>query len=134
MTVFVDTNVLIYAYGTDPRAERARDLLAAGGWIAIQSLNEFADVARRKLRMEWPSVADAIGQLLVLCTLFEHTTGVAQADAVRLAERYDLRIFDAMLLAIALAAGCDEFLSEDLHDGLVIDGRLTVRNPFAAVA
>ena len=40
-------------------------------------------------------------------------------------------IYDALIIASALEAGCGTLLSEDLQDGQLIDGRLTVRNPFA---
>ena len=48
--VFFDTNILIYAVAQDDsRAARAEELLAAGGVIGVQILNEFVSVARRKL-------------------------------------------------------------------------------------
>lgn len=45
-------------------------------------------------------------------------------------ERYRLSIRDSSMLACGLPAGCDSLWSEYLRDGLAIDGRLTVRNPF----
>jgi predicted nucleic acid-binding protein len=45
--------------------------------------------------------------------------------------RYRLQVYDAMILAAALVTGCDECLSEDMQDGLVVEGALRVRNPFA---
>ncbi|HYE27795.1 MAG TPA: hypothetical protein VEA61_06130 [Allosphingosinicella sp.] len=44
--------------------------------------------------------------------------------------RYKLAIYDAMLVASALLVECDVLWSEDMHDGLVIEGMLTIRNPF----
>jgi predicted nucleic acid-binding protein len=49
-----------------------------------------------------------------------------------LAERYRLSIYDAMIAASALHADCDTLWSEDMQDGLVLDGRLRVVNPFHA--
>jgi predicted nucleic acid-binding protein len=40
-------------------------------------------------------------------------------------------IYDALVVAAALEAGCATLYSEDLHDGQTIDGQLTIRNPFA---
>jgi predicted nucleic acid-binding protein len=37
---------------------------------------------------------------------------------------------NALIVAAALEAGCGELYSEDLHDGQVVDGKLTIRNPF----
>ena len=48
------------------------------------------------------------------------------------ARRYKIAFYDAAIVAAALLADCDTLWSEDMHDGLVIDGRLTIRNPFAA--
>lgn len=49
-----------------------------------------------------------------------------------LRERYGFSIYDSMILASALLAGCNLVFTEDLQDGQCIDGRLTVRNPFTA--
>jgi len=48
-----------------------------------------------------------------------------------LAERYGLSVWDSMIVAAALAADCDTLFSEDMHDGLMVDGSLTITNPFA---
>jgi len=50
---------------------------------------------------------------------------------LRLAERYTLSIYDGMIAAAAVVAGCDILYSEDMHHGLVIDGRVRIVNPFA---
>jgi predicted nucleic acid-binding protein len=73
---FLDTNVLVYAFTSDPRAERAQGLLARG------------------------------------------------------CKRYGCAIFDALVVAAALRANCRILWSEDMHDGLVVDGRLRIANPF----
>jgi len=50
---FVDSNVLIYAFTADPRAAAAQALLERGCVTSVQGLNEFTNVARRKLGMTW---------------------------------------------------------------------------------
>ncbi len=127
---FFDTNVLVYLASTEPaKARRARELLDIGGTISVQVLNEIANVTRRKLRFSWPETRDFLSLIramlsVVPITLRVHDQGLA------LAERYRLSIYDGMIAAAALGSGCDTLWSEDLHDGLVIGGRLTVRNPF----
>jgi predicted nucleic acid-binding protein len=65
---FFDTNVLIYALATDdPRAEIAEELLAGGGVVGVQTLNEFVAVAVRKLAMPWEEVLEALNAIRVLC-------------------------------------------------------------------
>ncbi|WP_200943278.1 MULTISPECIES: hypothetical protein [unclassified Rhizobium] len=44
--------------------------------------------------------------------------------------RFNLSIYDALMIAAALQADCHEIFSEDMQHGLVIDGRLTISNPF----
>ena len=51
-----------------------------------------------------------------------------------LAERYRLSIYDAMIAAAALHADCDTLWSEDMQDGMTIEGRLRIANPFRAAS
>jgi hypothetical protein len=50
---------------------------------------------------------------------------------MRLAERLGLSIYDGTIMASALLSGCATLYPEDLQDGQVIDGQLTIRNPFS---
>ena len=129
--VFFDTNVLIYSVSQgDSRAEQAEALLAAGGMISVQVLNEFVSVARRKLGMSWREVADAIDAILVLCPSPIAITLTVHDSALVIAERYGFGIYDALVTAAALEAKCKTLYSEDFQDGQVIEERLTIRNPF----
>lgn len=58
---FLDTNILLYAVCPDDhRSARAAAALARGGTISVQVLNEFANVARRKLQRSWPEITAAL--------------------------------------------------------------------------
>lgn len=129
---FFDTNILIYAaLGEDPRSERAEEVLLSGGTISVQVLNEFVAVARRKLRRPWPDTKKALEWIRILCPGPLPLTIDIHENAVRISERYGFQIYDGIVIASALEAGCDILYSEDLQDGQVIDGSLTVKNPFA---
>ena len=131
-SAFLDTNVLIYALAKgDPRSIQAEELLATGGVISVQILNEFASVARRKMSMSWNEVTDALGAFRVLCPSPLPITIETHEAALRVAETYGYGIYDALVIAAALEVGCETLYSEDLHDGQTIDGRVTIRNPFA---
>lgn len=55
---FLDTNVVLYAFRQgDSRSQKAEALLAEGGAISVQVLNEFVAVARRKLNKSWEEVS-----------------------------------------------------------------------------
>lgn len=127
---FFDTNVILYiASGDSAKADRTENLIRRGGAISVQVLNEIANVARRKLNLSWAETRAflaAIRDLLPVhpATVETHETGLA------LAERYRLSIFDAMIVASAVFAGCDTLWSEDMQDGLTINGQLRITNPF----
>ena len=130
---FLDTNILLYAaLQPDPRSETARALLARGGLISVQVLNEFTAVARRKLHRPWPEVARALEAIRTLCPAPRPLTLAVHEAALGLAAGLGTTIYDALILASALEAGCDTLLSEDLQHGQMVEGRLTIRNPFAA--
>lgn len=128
---FLDTNVLLYAsLQPDPRSDVARTLLARRGMISVQVLNEFANVARRKLHRTWPEITTALTAIRVLCPPPLPLTLAIHEAALEVAARAGYQLYDALIIAAALEAGCTTLFSEDLHDGQVINGRLTIRNPF----
>lgn len=127
---FLDTNVLIYLASKDAvRADRVEALLAEGGAISVQVLNEIANVMRRKMRLSWRETADFLGLVRAFLTVESLTTDTHELG-LWLAERYQLSIYDAQIVAAARLAGCDTLWSEDMQDGLVVEKALTIRNPF----
>ncbi len=129
--VFLDSNVLLYTLARDdPRATVAGRLLLEGGTISVQVLNEVANVARRKLKLSWAEVSEALAALRLLCGTPAPLTLATHEAALALAGRYQFSLYDALIVASALETGCTTLLSEDLHDGLVVADRLTAQNPF----
>jgi predicted nucleic acid-binding protein len=126
---FFDSNILLYIVSDDPlKSERAGELLATGGTISVQVLDEFAAVATRKLGRSMDETREKLSDIRRVCSvrvasLHTHERGLY------IAERYLFSIYDSMLLASALEAGCRTFYSEDLHHGQHVEA-LTIRNPF----
>ena len=128
---FFDTNVLVYIVGQkDERTAVAEALVAAGGVVSVQVLNELAAVARRKLGMTWEKTGEALLAIRTLCPSPVPLAIETHDAGLRIAARYGFHIYDALIAAAALAADCATLYSEDLQDGQMIDGRLTIRNPF----
>ena len=128
---FFDTNVLLYLLSADnARADRAEELLANGGVISVQVLNEFAAVGSRKLGMSWSEITEALDSVRAICEI-EPVTVATHDRAIEIAGRYGYSIYDATIVASALMAGCKTLYSEDLQDEQVVEKRLTIRNPFA---
>jgi predicted nucleic acid-binding protein len=127
---FVDTNVLVYLASGDPaKADRAEEIAAAGGTISVQVLNELANVARRKMGLSWTETHAFLSTVRALLAI-EPLTGEVHDTGLALAERYGISIYDAMIVAAALRADCDTLWSEDMHNGLIIENRLRISNPF----
>ena len=129
---FLDTNILVYAFSTDPRSATAERLLAKGCVVALQGLNEFLNVARRKLGMNWDETRAALDTIRTLCPEVLPMDGATHSEGLALAERHGLAFFDGLMIAAALRGGCRTMWSEDMQDGLVVDARLRIANPFAA--
>jgi predicted nucleic acid-binding protein len=126
---FFDTNIIVYAFSTDAKRERAIDTLAPGGCISTQVLNEFASVLRRKQRQSWMVVEAAIRTITTQFSDILPLTALTNASAIALARDHDFSFYDALIVASALEAGCDTLYSEDFHDGRRLQG-LRIVNPF----
>ena len=89
---FFDTNVLLYLLSEDAaKADRAEDLLADGGVISVQVLNEFAAVASRKLGLAWPEIREVLGTAQSLCRV-EPLTMATHERGLAIAERYGFSV------------------------------------------
>ncbi len=65
---FFDTNVLLYLLSKDAaKADRAEALLASGGIVSVQVLNEFASVASRKLAMTISEIREFLSTIRAIC-------------------------------------------------------------------
>jgi predicted nucleic acid-binding protein len=127
---FFDTNVLLnVASGDRAKSDQAEKLIGAGGIISVQVLNEIANVARRKMGLSWAETHAFLGMIRDLLAVRSITVAIHEAGLV-LAERYGLSIYDAMIAASALDAGCDTLWSEDMQHRLVLGRRLRIIDPF----
>ena len=127
---FLDTNIFVYAFTDDRRTARAQALLEKPYVTSVQAFNEFSHVMRRKSRREWNEIRTAISAIYRMSERVVVVDLALNDRAFDLVGRYNLGFFDALMIAAALEAKTTLFLSEDLHDGLLIDGTLTVINPF----
>jgi predicted nucleic acid-binding protein len=129
MAVFFDTNVLLYLLSADAaKADRVEDLLAAGGVVSVQVLNEAASVCLRKLGMPWPEIQELLTAIRLACRV-EPITVETHDLAIGIAQRYRLGFYDALILAAARLAGAESVYSEDMQHGQSIDG-VRILNPF----
>lgn len=133
MSAFLDTNILVYAQQTGPKATISQGLIAQGGTISAQVLNELTNVLRKKDNRSWRDielVLDDIDNALEPALPLTATTSRA---ALALARDHGFSFYDALIIVSAIDAGCDTLYSEDLQHGCSIGG-LTIVNPFLGSA
>jgi predicted nucleic acid-binding protein len=135
--IALDTNILVYAASAKNEIDRhiaTLDLFdrlgMTGAIIALPVIGELFNVRRKK----------NFAKLDILLTEVEIWTAAFSCappqmedylHASRLSERFDLQYFDALIIAISTRAGATLLLSEDMQDGLAVDG-LRIVNPFEA--
>src|SRR5579859_7370173 len=92
--VFLDTNILLYAFDpqsalkADRRLETAERLLAIGGVISVQVLSEFSDVAYRKFGKDWGAIEELLNAAETLCGAAVSLTVETHNAALDISERY----------------------------------------------
>ncbi len=131
-SIFLDTNVLVYAYSEDDLVKRGQALSISAvpeRWISTQVLIEFVNVFHRKLRVPWPDIQISLLEISSELNVHKNSAGTI-AQATRLAQRYGFSWFDALIVAAALECGCETLYSEDLQHGQLIEQSLRVVNPF----
>jgi len=134
--VFVDTNVLVYAHDIDAgeKNRMAADRIAGlwetrNGIISSQVLQEFYVTVTHKIPSPLPqSVARTL-----ISNYSVWQVEVATADTViaasEIEERYQLSLWDSLIIAAASHGGAEVLLTEDLNAGQTIDG-VKILNPF----
>jgi predicted nucleic acid-binding protein len=129
VTPFFDTNIVVYAFLDVAKRERALDLIASGGVISAQVLNEFTNVARRKRQRDWSDIERAISVIRARFPDIMPLTADTHAAALDLARDHGLAFYDALIVAAAIEGKCDILYSEDMQNGRTIGG-LAIVNPF----
>lgn len=130
--IFFDTNVLVYCY---TETEPHKKVIAVGlaqnpdTWVSTQVLQELSNTLRKKFNKDWKEITLTVEEV---CHNFEVFTNQPDSlrDAIRIAERYGYSLYDSLILSSSLAIGCKIVYSEDMQNGQVIDGVLTIINPF----
>jgi len=129
--IALDTNILIYNHGLDgnPRRLISESLFREGPVISPQVISEYINVMQRVFKIEKNELIEMCIRWLRKCTI-QPIVFSTLALAQYLIKRYDFQIFDGIIVASALEAGCDILYSADMQDGLIVDGTLKIANPY----
>ena len=130
--VFLDSNVIVYSYSNSEfkKQEEARKLIAENNsFISTQVLQELCNIVTRKFKFSYEQAGLAIKECSQNNNLHTNTESTI-LQACQIAEQYGFSFYDSLIVAAAIECNCTILYSEDLHNGQIIAGGLTVINPF----
>ncbi|MDR0804385.1 MAG: PIN domain-containing protein [Oscillospiraceae bacterium] len=132
---FLDTNILIYIYqgvlDEEQKIGLGNILEDYDCIVSTQVLNEFSNIALKKLKFNATQIKLSLSEIRTVCRL--HKVGYSTVfKALDIQARYGYHYYDCLMIASALEMGCDILFSEDMADGQIItsDRNLTIKNPF----
>ena len=134
---FVDSNVWLYALIEEKQPDArhaAADALIdqiERPFISAQVMREILVNLLKKAGATEAELRHLVAAMYADCQVVE-TDREQLLVASRLRESHSLSYWDSLIVAAALAAGCETLFSEDLQHGQLIDGRLRIVNPFAS--
>lgn len=134
--VFVDTNIIVYAYDRDAgkkyqiASKLVKDLWHSGlGVLSTQVLQEFFVTVTNKISSPLDIVkAAGIVKNLSKWNVIVNDVNILLA-AIEIHEEHKFSFWDSMIIAAAIKGGAKALLSEDLSDNQEIEG-LIIKNPF----
>ncbi|MGZ8217416.1 PIN domain-containing protein [Methylomagnum sp.] len=135
--IFIDSNIWLYALieeeKPDPRRNMADRLIASipQPTISTQVIREVSVNLLKKTAMTEPVLRNLVSRWYVDCRVAEATESQFLL-ASRLRECLALSYWDSLIVAAALETDCVTLYSEDMQHGQIINGRLTILNPFKA--
>ncbi len=131
-SVFLDSNVLVYAYSYNEPAKQltARQIIQhQTTLISTQVLQELVNIVTKKYKYSYTDAQQVVAENLQNNQL--HTnTATTILSACEVAQQYKFSFYDSLIIAAALESNCSILYSEDLHNGLVVKDKLTIINPF----
>ena len=132
----LDSNIWVYALTVDDPEKRAKALaLISGNFDEIvltpQILLETYHVLCRKKSTAPPESFSSIEAMPATFPV-QSISAATFTLAVETKKATGYTIWDSMVLAAALEAGCETVYSEDMQDGRLINGSLRIVNPFVS--
>lgn len=132
--IFIDTNVLIYAYSSDEVKKNATvaKLIADQQKIVIstQVINEFINVMRKKRAVPIEALQEVVRELASIFTISLVSIETIN-HALAISQNFKYSYFDSLIIASAIENSCSVLYSEDMHHKHMVSKELIILNPFA---
>lgn len=130
---FIDSNVILYLFGDDvKRKSYVQSLFSPEYFISTQVVNENVNVCLRRLKLPQQEAFNHGRNLLnnfSLLFIYRYTI----ESGYLLSSKYNFSFWDSLAVATALENDCSILLSEDMQDHLIVEGKLTIKNPFVGL-
>ena len=127
----LDTNILLYLYDANDHRKRhiSEDIVSSSPIISTQVVSEFINVTKRLLKLPKQEVLSKCNQVFSQCKIVSVDQNILN-HSLYLLGKYDFQTFDSIIISSTLAAGCSTLYSEDLQHNQLIEGKLTIINPY----
>lgn len=139
MSVFIDTNILIYSFDRldEVKHQIAVDLLTElveknEIIVSTQVINEFIVVMTSKVT--YPLSLETVELHINKFSQVFNIRPIQMTDctkALSILKRYGFNYWDSLIVAAALKSGCSTLYTEDMQDGQIIEKKLKIINPFS---
>jgi predicted nucleic acid-binding protein len=131
---FIDTNIWLYAFtvGNDPeKTVRAKALIEAQSavFVSTQVINEACVNLIKKAHFSEQQIQQLIESFYAKYAVVEFNKPLL-LKASTLRGQHTFSFWDSLIVASALSSNATVLYSEDMQDGLVIENRLCIVNPF----
>ena len=129
--IALDTNVLLYLYDINDHSTRrvSEGSVAFNPIISTQVVSEFINVTKRALKLPKQEILYKCNLIFERCQIISVDQDILD-HSYYILKKYDFQIFDSIIISSTLAAGCDTLYSEDLQHNQLVEGKLTIVNPF----
>lgn len=129
---FVDSNIVLYVYSEDEPQKKAvaLDLLSGEVTISTQVLSETINVLRKKFKFGLDEVKNVINELTTNIESVETINKQTILDALDISKRYKIGYYDSLIVSSAIESGCEVLYSEDMSNGLSVQDKIVIINPF----
>lgn len=129
--IFIDSNIFLYAFSNLNEAKRVVSLkiISDGGVISTQVINEVSNNLIKKFLLSNEQISKFIlscYKRYVVLKISKET--LLTACFVR--EKYRLSFYDSLIVSSAILSGCELLYTEDMQDGMLVEDRLLIVNPF----
>jgi predicted nucleic acid-binding protein len=121
--VFIDSNVLIYAYSDEEiKREKALGIINMNeSIVSIQVINEFVNVVKKKFNKKNDEILEALEEIEEQLIIWDNYNLYLTKKAINLNERYKYSYYDCLIIAAALEAECLILYTEDMHHNHLIE-------------